>query len=86
MARRQVTNSRKGYDGDILAVCNPEEFWSPRFKHDVIRDIENKIHSYYVMVNGEQLEIFSELKNGSKRLITDREKLLNNKLEMLKDC
>jgi len=30
MADRQVTQSRKDSDGDILALCNPGEYWSPR--------------------------------------------------------
>jgi hypothetical protein len=39
MADRPVIQSRKDYDGDILALCNPHEYWSPRVKRDAINDI-----------------------------------------------
>jgi hypothetical protein len=49
MAEREVIATRKAPDGDILALCNPvEPSWSPRAKDDVIQDIEDRIHSYFV--------------------------------------
>lgn len=86
MAERKITQTRKGYAGDILALCNPDEAWSPRFKNDAIRDIESNLHNYYVEVNNDRVNIWVEIKRGSKRLITDKQKLLTNKLEQLKDC
>ena len=52
MARRQVTRTKKDSDGDILALCNPSENWSPRSKNDAIYDIESNNHSYYVIIGG----------------------------------
>lgn len=52
MADRQVTRSRKDRDGDILALCNPGQLWSPRQKRNAISDIENRTHSYFVNVSG----------------------------------
>jgi len=86
MAERKITKTRKGYDGDILALCNPDESWSPRFKNDAIRDIESNLHNYFVEVNKDRFNILIEIKRGTKRLITDKQKLLTNKLEQLKDC
>lgn len=48
MAQRPVTQTKKDRDGDILALCNPGEPWSPRDKTGAIYDIEHGIHSYYV--------------------------------------
>lgn len=86
MADRLVIKTRKGYDGDILALCNPDESWSPRFKHEAIQDIETKLHNYFVEVEKEQVNISVVLIKGSKHLITDKRKTLTNNLEQLKDC
>jgi hypothetical protein len=48
VADRRVTQSRKNAEGDITALCNPSENWSPRLKADVIRDIESELHAYFV--------------------------------------
>jgi hypothetical protein len=85
MAERLVTKTRKGYDGDILTLCNPEESWSPRFKHEAIQDIETKLHNYFVEVEEEQINI-SVVIRGSKHLVTDKQQTLINNLEQLKDC
>jgi hypothetical protein len=79
MADRLVIKSRKGYDGDILALCNPEESWSPRFKNDAIRDIESNLHNYFVEASSGRMNILVEIKRGSKRLITDKQIVLSNK-------
>jgi hypothetical protein len=34
--------------GNIVALCNPGESWSPRRKADVIKDISQNKKSYYV--------------------------------------
>lgn len=86
MTDRKITGSRKGYDGDILALCNPGKTWSPRFKNDVIRDIENNINSYFVEVNGKRIGVNIILKRGSKHLISDKQKTLNNILDDLAAC
>lgn len=48
MADRNVTNSRKDRDGDITALCNPGEWWSPALRAQAIRDIEAGTHTYWV--------------------------------------
>jgi hypothetical protein len=47
MARRKVTHTRK-YNGRVIALGNPEEWWSSRATEDVIVDIESGLHRYYV--------------------------------------
>jgi hypothetical protein len=75
MTDRLVTENRKSFNGNIIALYNPDESWSPRFKHDAIRDIESNIHSYFMVVNGQQKNIKVVLINGSKQLVYDSEKL-----------
>jgi len=46
--RRAVLSVMTDPDGDIIALCNPNESWSPRLRHEVIADIENGRAEYYV--------------------------------------
>ncbi len=87
MARRAVTRSGKDRDGDITAICNPVEYWSPRSKWHAIQDIESAVHSYYVpWTNGPATEI--RVVNGptGKYLRTDRDATTRNNLDDLPDC
>lgn len=87
MARRAVTQTRKDDDGDIAALCNPAEWWSPRYKRGAISDIESGTHSYYVpWSGGKQTPI--QVINGStgKYLRTDRDNTSRNNLDDLPDC
>ena len=86
MADRKVTRSKKDRDGDILALCNTGEFWSPRTKENAIRDIELGIHTYYVRRDGKRTEI--RVVNGSrgKYLRTDPDTTSRNNLDDLPDC
>jgi hypothetical protein len=45
---RRVKSIRKDRSGNIVALCNPDEKWSPRRKSDVIADIKGNKRSYYV--------------------------------------
>jgi hypothetical protein len=86
MADRLVTNTRKGYDGDILCLCNPKESWSPRFKNDAIKEIENNIHNYFIISEDNQISIKVILKNGSKHLVAMDQSTNNNILDNLTNC
>jgi hypothetical protein len=87
MATRQVLATRKSADGDINALCNSNDFWSPMYKIDAIRDIENKVHSYYVMVSGDKVNIHvvNDPKKG-RYLRTDPDKTPTNNLDTLPNC
>jgi len=46
--RRYVTAVQTDKKGEIVALCNPGEVWSPRLKHSVIADIEVGAHTYWI--------------------------------------
>lgn len=57
MARRIVTHLKRGEDHDILMLCNHRETWSPRLKEDAIRDIENNLNTYRVIIDYSIFEV-----------------------------
>ena len=88
MARRKVKQSGKNSDGDITALCNRGQFWSPRTKRKAISDIESNQHSYYVDIPGKgevDIHVVNHSKHG-KYLRTDPDKTTKNNLDDLPDC
>jgi hypothetical protein len=45
---RRISAIKKDRKGNIVALCNPGEAWSPRRTADVVRDISRNQRSYYV--------------------------------------
>jgi hypothetical protein len=45
---RRIMAVKKDRNGNIVALCNPEESWSPRRAIDVMKDIGSGMKSYYV--------------------------------------
>ena len=45
---RRVMATKRDRSGNIVALCNPGQSWSPRRKADVIKDINSSKKSYYV--------------------------------------
>jgi hypothetical protein len=87
MAERAVVQSKKDRDGDILALCNPGEYWSPRSKADAIQDIESGVHQYYVPWNdGTKTTIRVVPGSTGKYLRTDKDNTSRNNLDDLSDC
>ncbi len=86
MAERRVMQSKKDLNGDILSICNHGEHWSPKSKDDAISEIENNIHSYYVVVGRERVEIKIVEGSMGKYLRTDPDKTTRNNLDDLPDC
>lgn len=86
MSDRAVRNTGKDSDGDITKLCDPGAVWSPRYKADVIKDIEGGVHTYYVPWKSGRTEI--RVVNGSsgKYLRTDRDDTTRNNLDDLPDC
>ena len=87
MADRQVTQSRKDGDGDITALAYPIETMSLRSKQEVISDIENSIHTYYVHLSGGS-RVNIHVVNGpsGKYLRTSGDSTERNNLDDLPDC
>ncbi len=86
MARRKVTKSRKDKLGNITHLCKPFESWSPRSSWDVISDIEVRLHSYFVMVDYQEVDITVVDGAYGKYLRTDQDKTKKNNLDELLDC
>ena len=86
MSERRVTRSRKDTDGDITALCNPDEYWSPRYKDDAIRDIGFSVHSYYVLSGGKRVGIHVVNGPRGKYPRTDPDMTTANNLDDLPDC
>lgn len=87
MADREVTQSRKDADGDILALCNPSASWSPRPKADAINDIEQRLHTYFVNLPGAgRVDIHVVQGSTGKYLRTDPDRTSDNNLDDLPDC
>lgn len=87
MPRREVTRTDKDKDGDIIALCNPNQRWSPREKHDAISDIDNDIHEYYVKPSCYPEAKISVVKgNKGKYLRSNWDGTKKNNLKKLPDC
>lgn len=88
MTARRVTRTKKDKDGDILALCNSGDYWSPRSKADAIKDIESGSYRYYVpWSDGTQTDIHVVKKaDGTKYLRTDKDSTTRNNLDDLPDC
>lgn len=87
MATREVRESCKDRDGDIIGLCDPGQIWSPRRSTDVIRDIESGIHRYVVpwQSGATEIRVVNDPWKG-KYLRTDRDNTTRNNLDDLKDC
>lgn len=87
MADRQVTQTGKDGDGDITKLCHPGMSWSPRSKGDAIRDIESRLHTYFVNVAGSgRVDIHVGNGPNGKYLRTDPDATSGNNLDDLPDC
>ena len=86
MADRRVSRSRKDRDGDITALCNPGDHWSPRLKAGAITDIESGAHTYHVLVGGRRVGIHVVNGPSGKYLRTDPDTTSRNNLDDLPDC
>lgn len=86
MADRAVRKTGKNSTGDITALCDDGESWSPRTSAEAIRDIETSAHSYHVPWTSGRTEI--RVVNGAhgKYLRTDRDDTSRNNLDDLPDC
>jgi hypothetical protein len=83
MSNRNIQAIRKDNGGDITFIYNFNESWSPRHKNDVIQDIDNNIHSYFVFLAGKKVDIQVVDSPWGKYLRTDTRKTAENKLEEL---
>lgn len=87
VADRRITHSRKDNRGNITAIGNPGEWWSPVSSSQAIRDIESKVHSYYVEWRSSPYRTEIKVVHGSsgKYLRTDHDSTTRNNLDDLPD-
>lgn len=85
MADRRITHPQRDYKGDITAIGQPGQYWSPRAKAGAISDIEFGMHTYFVQWPEKRTEI--RVVNGAtgKYLRTDRVNTTRNNLDDLPD-
>lgn len=75
----RITAVKKDQKGNIIALCNPEESWSPRRINDVIKEIGSGMKSYYV----QQLPNRTYVRLSSGRLHTTKDAANGNSLTNL---
>jgi len=85
MADREVTATRKDCEGNITALCNPSEMWSPRLRSDAILDIEYDLNHYFVVDKDERIRIIVENGIIAKYIRSDPGKTKSNLLIELPD-
>ncbi|MFF0902343.1 UNVERIFIED_CONTAM: hypothetical protein RF653_01825 [Kocuria sp. CPCC 205316] len=81
--QRPVTGVRTDPLGNIVALCNPAEVWSPRSTTRIIRDIESGVHLYYVPGSSGQLRVRVVSAGCEKRLWAASEDTVCNNLHDL---
>ena len=84
MAERRVTSTGKDHQGDITALCGS---WGRTSKRDAIREIENRICTYYVQDRySRRADV--RVVNGptGKYLRTDPNSSCSDNLDNLPDC
>ncbi len=87
MDERRVTQTGKDDDGDITKLCNPGSLWSPRYKDDAIKDIDNKVCEYFVQtgMNKTYVHVVNDSTKG-KYLRTTADATSDDNLDNLPDC
>lgn len=79
--------TKKNNEGDIVALCNNLEAWSPVIKEEAIKEIESGLHKYFVNILGKG-NVFIKVVMGKsgKFLRTDPDETEINNLDYLADC
>ena len=84
MADRRVTSTGKDRDGDITRLCGS---WGSATKHEAIRHIESRLHSYYVQDQlGRRANVIVVKGPTGKHLRTDPNSNCSDNLDNLPDC
>lgn len=86
MIKRIITACKRDSSGKIVAVCNPEEWWSPRDTEEVIRDIEENMYEYYVVVEARAVKLSVAGGTTERYLRTDPSLTKENSFGTLPVC
>ena len=83
---RKVTKTIKNQNGDIVALCNDSELWSPKLKSIAIPEIELNINRYYIVYNNKEIDIqVVKDYSGEKILVSNSSDCESNILFSLPD-
>jgi hypothetical protein len=77
---RRIKSTKKDSKGNVIALCNPDESWSPVTKDAVLRDIRGARRSYYVQELPQKAYVRAERDNT---LQTTSDKASKNNLDNL---
>lgn len=83
---RQVLGVVRDPAGDVLAVCDPGQPWSPRGKQDVIDDIRSGQHSYVAVWEIHRALLHVVEGSTGPYLRTSPDESTRNNLDDLPDC
>lgn len=86
MVEREIKKIKKDELGNIFAICNPGEWWSPKSIYEAIMEIEESLYGYYVLVNEQRVDLNVVNDPKGKYLRTDPDKTINNNLDELPAC
>ncbi|MFG1486108.1 DUF3892 domain-containing protein [Halobacteriovorax sp. RZ-2] len=86
MATREIKKVKKDSNDNILGVCNLGSDWSPRKSSEVISDINLGLHSYFVNVGGNKVDVLVKSNGGSEYLTTAPDNYSSNNLDNLPPC
>ncbi len=77
---RRIRATQKDAHGNVIALCNSEENWSPVSKEEVLREIKNARRSYYVQELPQKVYVRAARNN---KLETTLDKASKNNLDNL---
>ena len=83
MADLQVTGSGKDQDGDITSLCGS---WGRTSKAQAIREIEGRVHRYYVAEASPAVSVKVRTRGRTKYLTTEADGRSRNNLDNLPPC
>jgi len=86
MADRLVTRICRFRTGEIIALCNPLEPWSPVTVFEACNDIMSESHSYHLKMGGDDLPVSLPHGNGESLLVACSRDGGRNYLESLPEA
>ena len=81
--RRRVTAVQRDDEGNLVALCNPEEPWSPVYAETVVRHLSIGLFEYYVSEAGYLSYVKVDEVADEETLFTIKDPDSSNSLENL---
>jgi len=77
---REVTKTIKNQYGDVVALCNDAELWSPKLKSIAVPEIELKVHRYFVKYKNLEVDIVVLIDGNHGKYISTKPSVINKNL------